>query len=1335
VIEESTCISSTEICDNVDNDCDGEIDERKTCKLEVCSSFDCSKLSLQQLDFIDKTEIPNKFIIELKSLPVVEYMKKQEASLKTAPSVASLQVYTSQINSEQQAVRSELESRGLKIKKSFTKVFNGIAVEGNNLEGILDISNVKAIHIDGEVHTFLDESVPEIGATQVWNIQVNGTNLTGEGITIGIIDTGVDYTHPDLGGCFGAGCKVFGGWDFVNDDADPMDGMGHGTHVASIAAGKGVLDGVAPDAKIYAYRVLNNDGGGVFSDVIAAIENSVDLNQDGDFSDRLDIISMSLGAPGTPDDPTSIAVDNAVDAGVVVVSAVGNSGQDGYFTQGSPGVARKGIGVGASCMPEDVGNKGIEAYLIVRVQSSSSAYSYDPTVNIGTAGFLVDYQNVINPENFLNQDQDYAIFEDKNITKCPSGTNVIMNRLCSTCAYYCRIIMGFWGINTKSWAVVDLTNGSFPTAQYSNLDFTISNSDLGCDSSCNMAEGIAVFTTYKLDGKNTTWDLSRIVGSDNYSCYPNLEETKQCSFNAINPIDQYGLCNTNIAAFSSQGPTPIGTIKPDVVAPGHMICAAQYDDVIIEGSLPYSECIDDKHVWYSGTSMAAPHVAGAVALIKQAHPNWTPQEIKDTLKGTALDYDLSPLVQGSGRIDVLKAVQKTHPYPTAVLDSQELFVEGVVNIKGTAYSDSFLSYTLEYGEGINPSSWNLITTSTNPIQDNVLGTFDFDSISGKEIMLKLIVRDSFNQTAQNLLFLLKRDPSWKPGWPKAVEKDPILFKFSPVYSDLNRDGKTEIIAGSPSITGSKVYVWDVDGNLLSGWPKTVNIGGGSTPAIGDVAGDDNLEIVYMSTTLLSLEEGKTSIYVWDINGNLLPGWPKELTYSLLSLGSPMLEDIDEDGKDEIINSFGFDPIRIFKGNGTEIYGGWNSVFTYELETSGVSVGDLDNNGDKEIVALAGIENLLYVWSKNGTLLSGFPKLIPDPDSFSHSDIILVDLNKDNYKEMIFATFDHIFIYSYNGSLLGVLEFPLLEEGFSEIGVPNTPYLLDVDNNGFLEILMDREIGYIEDHKLKIRASDIFLFNNTDIFPVFNSTPENWQNNYVGQKNEFGINDVYFINSIKEIVKINPRFSSSDIDKKRIFDYVILNNLSFEPSFDGSAIGDIDGDHKLEIIFILSSGSPFIHNTQVNVGTYVFVVDLEENIGGVSWPMYKTNQKHTGCYDCDKPQYLCADITNDGRVSAPDIIAIVNYVFKGGTINVPAWVADVNGNGEVTAADILYLVRYIYKAGPAPACNPSTSTTTQTTYTQAELQYYETELAKAGITVDITPDTTTTKTTPKVSSFD
>jgi hypothetical protein len=235
-------------------------------------------------------------------------------------------------------------------------VFNGIAINltGVSKEKLMRLRNIKKVHEDTQVQAFLYDSVDMVGATDFWGIDSNGANcsitgnecMTGNGVSIAVIDTGVDYTHTDLGGCFGQGCKVAGGYDFINEDNDPMDDHGHGTHVAATAAGQGVLMGVAPDATIYAYKVLSSSGSGSFSQVISGVEMAVDPNQDGNFSDHVDVISMSLGGWGDPDDSLSQAVDRAVDLGVVAVIAAGNSGP-GYSTIGSPGTARNAITVGA----------------------------------------------------------------------------------------------------------------------------------------------------------------------------------------------------------------------------------------------------------------------------------------------------------------------------------------------------------------------------------------------------------------------------------------------------------------------------------------------------------------------------------------------------------------------------------------------------------------------------------------------------------------------------------------------------------------------------------------------------------------------------------------------------------------------------------------------------------------------------------------------------------------------------------------------------------------------------------------------------------------------------
>ncbi|MCP8617437.1 S8 family serine peptidase [Salirhabdus salicampi] len=164
---------------------------------------------------------------------------------------------------------------------------------------------------------------------------------TGNGVKVGIIDTGIDFTHPDLTP------NYKGGYDVVDFDEQPLETRPsegpptmHGTHVAGIVGANGKIKGVAPEAELYAYRALGPGGYGTSVEVIAAIEQAVE--------DGMDIINLSLGsAINSPDWPTSRAVNRAVDKGVTVVIANGNEGP-GHWTVSSPATANKAISVGAS---------------------------------------------------------------------------------------------------------------------------------------------------------------------------------------------------------------------------------------------------------------------------------------------------------------------------------------------------------------------------------------------------------------------------------------------------------------------------------------------------------------------------------------------------------------------------------------------------------------------------------------------------------------------------------------------------------------------------------------------------------------------------------------------------------------------------------------------------------------------------------------------------------------------------------------------------------------------------------------------------------------------------
>lgn len=205
------------------------------------------------------------------------------------------------------------------------------------IENLIKNDEIKSIVYDSPVSAFLQDSAEIINATLAWNLQDSGINLTGSGQTICVVDTGINYLHPDLGGCFGQGCKVVGGWDYVNSDSNPMDDNGHGTHVAGISAGNNSIRGIAPDANLIAIKILDGSGSGSMSDLISGIEWCVNNASVYNIS----VITMSLGCNATSGgykgfcdsvndgcvSPTLVsAINNAVLHNISVVAATGNHG-------------------------------------------------------------------------------------------------------------------------------------------------------------------------------------------------------------------------------------------------------------------------------------------------------------------------------------------------------------------------------------------------------------------------------------------------------------------------------------------------------------------------------------------------------------------------------------------------------------------------------------------------------------------------------------------------------------------------------------------------------------------------------------------------------------------------------------------------------------------------------------------------------------------------------------------------------------------------------------------------------------------------------------------------
>ncbi len=302
-----------------------------------------SRLSLEEV---------RGYIVEFRTPPLTVSGRRAMSAAARARTAAAQERERADFRTDLSRLESAHNSRyservSGRVRFDYRVALNGMAITTHRLvaEEIEKLPYVKRIGEDREVRALDEESNRLIQADRVWS----ELGADGSGEVIAIIDTGIDGTHPAL-----AGGKVIGGYDFVNGDSDPMDDHGHGTHCAGIAAANcPELKGVAPGASLLAVKVLGANGSGLSSWVIAGIEYAVNPDRDPATDDAVDVISMSLGGPGDPDDPLSAAIDNAAGNGVVCAVAAANAGP-GYYTVASPGCARTAVTVGASSKEDEI---------------------------------------------------------------------------------------------------------------------------------------------------------------------------------------------------------------------------------------------------------------------------------------------------------------------------------------------------------------------------------------------------------------------------------------------------------------------------------------------------------------------------------------------------------------------------------------------------------------------------------------------------------------------------------------------------------------------------------------------------------------------------------------------------------------------------------------------------------------------------------------------------------------------------------------------------------------------------------------------------------------------
>lgn len=609
-----------------------------------------------------------------------------------------------ELKARQDALRAPIAARGGLVLSQLQVAYNGVKVRiaRSEVPSLATLPNVIAVRGVQQFTRGNATSVPFLGVpTGAWQ----DLGMTGEGIKIAVIDTGIDYTHANFGGpgtveayeaadaadttlgpedapWFGPDApKVKGGTDLVGDaydasaddgspaliphpDPDPLDcpftngSVGHGSHVSGTATGFGVLadgstydgpydstthvnefeigPGVAPEADLYFVRAFGCDGS---TDVtVEAIDWAVDHD--------MDVINMSLGSPfGRSDDPSAVAATNAAAAGVTVVTSAGNNSGSPYIT-GSPGTGNGSIATAAIDSNQEF--PGVILDLTPGEQISTIAANgiQPPDGTTYDVVVLADDPATAGENEALGC--SVAAYTRAGIVE-GGGQLAVTDR--GVCA---RVARGVFGQQAGAAAVAMVNNAtSFPPFEGPIL----SNPDTG-------EEFEVTIPFLGVQGPSNSANATALRAADTVST---------TAITLANPGFR------GFASFSSGGPrNGDSALKPDIGAPG-------------VSTLSTASGTGNKGYVLSGTSMASPHVAGVAALVRQAHPDWTTEEVKAAIVNTG-----NPAGMAAGTYRVTRAGSGLVS-PAAAIATDVVALGDVIDEDPTVGVAAFQTSNLSFG--------------------------------------------------------------------------------------------------------------------------------------------------------------------------------------------------------------------------------------------------------------------------------------------------------------------------------------------------------------------------------------------------------------------------------------------------------------------------------------------------------------------------------------------------------------------------------------------------------------------------------------------------------------
>lgn len=513
---------------------------------------------------------------------------------------------------------------GAQVVAGMELVANAVAVElnGTDLAVLRRGPGVREVAPSALYRPTMNASVDLIGAPEVWEALEGGQAGAGAGVDVGVIDSGIDAEHPFFACKDEIPAKTYAsgvagpGIDLVFD---------HGTHVAGTIAGcviegsddaapafladDDAISGVAPGASLHDYNVFPGFGAGFVAFGGSAFSHDIARALEDAVEDGMHVVNLSLGGTQRgPNDFLDLALNRTVEAGVVAAVSAGNEGP-GDATVGSPGTATEAITVGATTNAHVVGS-------FIEVTPTEPEDAEPLPLFAGAAG---DY------DPFAEHPAYDAPLSDWGGTACSPGTAA--------------------GDVADTVTLIDRGDCTFGTkirnaAAAGAIGVLIVNNNPG-------EPGVGPGSDGGADPGIPALGISFEQGEAVRTAMP-------ATVTITGQLEEAEATPNVLAAFSSRGPTPFTrALKPELVAPGVNIVSSVFDG---------------GWAGFQGTSMAAPHVAGAAALLLDTDDgSLTPHEVKSALVNYAADLGYGVLEQGAGLLDVPAAVAaEVHAFPAAV---------------------------------------------------------------------------------------------------------------------------------------------------------------------------------------------------------------------------------------------------------------------------------------------------------------------------------------------------------------------------------------------------------------------------------------------------------------------------------------------------------------------------------------------------------------------------------------------------------------------------------------------------------------------------------------------